>query len=188
MFNMRDHFSDASQASLASQLDFGTGLSGIFLDSTKRLADLHVNIARANLESVELTVEELLSTDSPSEFAAVLQAHLQPAGGKLLAYQCHLASIGVAAESDMTELVGERISARTRNLAEFLADMADSAVSGNRSLTIMRILAELEAYGCDHVTESTKRLLDGMEIGLRQAANQLAHLAYDDWPLQAARH
>ncbi len=109
MFARRDHFSDASQSSVETQIDLNTVLGGKLLESAYRFADLNAYTAKTSLWEGEEMLRESLHAHSPQELVVMSIFQAQASSRRAASYACNAAGITAGTQSELVGLLGVQI-------------------------------------------------------------------------------
>ena len=183
MFSKRDHFSDASQGCMETQIDLNTALGNKLLEGAQRLADLNARVAQRSLHDTEIMLREGLRANSAQEFADMASTQAKSSSRKAASYACNIAGIAVGTQSELIGLLGVQLAETNTEVAELVADVSRSAPGGySRFIPVMRMGFDHANAGFERVTQASRQVLDTLETNFIAAARQ-----FDQAVRQAAR-
>jgi phasin family protein len=173
MFSKRDHFSDASQGCMETQIDLNTVLGSKLLEGAQRFADLNARVAQRSLHDTEEMLYESLSASSPGEFADIMTTQAKTSSRKVASYACNVAGIAAGTQSELISLFGVQITETNTEVAELMADVSRSAPGGySRLIPVMRLGFDHANAGFERVTQASRQVLDTLETNFIAAARQ----------------
>lgn len=173
MFSKRDHFSDASQGAIETQIDLNAALGHKLLEGVQRFADLNARVAQRSLHDTEELLREALWADSAQDFADMATNQAKVNSRKAASYACNVAGIAVGTQSELVGLLGVQITETNTEVAELMADVSRSAPGGyNRLIPVMRLSFDHANAGFERVTQASRQVLDTLETNFIAAARQ----------------
>ncbi|MBI1892242.1 MAG: TIGR01841 family phasin [Burkholderiales bacterium] len=188
MYSVRDHFSEASQASLEAQLALNAAIAEKLLEGVQRFAELNKSVVAASLQDMENMARELLAADNPQSFISTVISQAQPILHKAFAYGCHMVGISAGTQTGLADLAASRIAATNREVTQLVAEVSKNAPPGfNRVITFVRTLYDHANAGYEQITVVTRQVMDALETNLIAAANQFARAAEQVRPAARAK-
>lgn len=173
MFSKRDHFSDASQGCMETQIDLNTVLGSKLLEGAQRFADLNARVAQRSLHDAEEMLLASLWVSSTEEFADIATTQAKTSSRKAASYACNVAGITVGTQSELLGLLGVQITETNTEVAELVADVSRSAPGGYvRFIPFMRLGFDHANAGFERVTQASRQVLDSLETSFIAAARQ----------------
>lgn len=178
MYSVRDHFSEASQASVEAQLALNAAIAEKFLEGAQRFADLNKSVMSASLQDAQSMAREFLSVEDPQSLVSTLIGQAQPMLHRTFAYGCHVGSIAAGMQMGLAELATSRIAGTNREVTQLVAEVSKNAPPGaNRLITFVRTLYDHANAGYEQVAIVTRQVMEALETNLIAAANQFARAA-----------
>lgn len=173
MFSKRDHFSDASQGSMETQIDLNTALGNKLLEGAQRFADLNARVAQRSLHDTEALLREGLWISSAEDFADMATNQAKATSRKAASYACNVAGIAVGTQSELIGLLGVQITETNTEVAELMVDVSRSAPGGyGHFIPAMRLSFDHANVGFERVTQASRQVLDTLETNFIAAARQ----------------
>lgn len=173
MFSKRDHFSDASQGCMETQIDLNTALGSRLLEGAQRFADLNARVAQRSLHDTEEILLATLQAGSTEEFADIATTQAKASSRTAAAYACNVAGITVGTQSELLGLLGVQITETNTGVAELVADVSRSAPGGyGRFIPMMQLGFDHANAGLERVTQASQQVLDSLETSFIAAARQ----------------
>lgn len=178
MFTKRDHFSNASQGRMETQIDLNMVLGSKLLEGVQRLADLSARVAQRSLHDTQAMLRDGWRANSPQEFADMATGQVKASSRKAASYACNVAGIAVGTQSELIGVLGIQIAETNTEMAELVADVSRSAPGGyGRFVPVMRMGFDHANAGLEQATQASRQVLDALETNFIAAARQFDQAA-----------
>ncbi|TCS38594.1 phasin family protein [Paucimonas lemoignei] len=173
MFSKRDHFSDASQGCMETQVDLHTAMGHKLLEGAQRFADLNARVAQRSLHETEEMLRVGLWANSAQDFADMATNQAKATSRKAASYACNVAGIAVGTQSELIGLLGVQITETNTEVVELMADVSRSNPGAyGRLIPMMRLSFDHANAGFERVTHASRQVLDTLETNFIAAARQ----------------
>jgi phasin family protein len=178
MFNAPEQFSNATKASLESQLAMFTALTGKAIESVEKVIELNLTAVKASMEDTSITAKQLLAAKDPQEFFSLTAAQAQPNAAKAIAYARHLGGITTGFQAELTRAGEEHIAETSRKVSALFDDVSKNAPAGSENVIALFKTALGNANaGYEQFTKSTKQAAEVVEANMSAAVSQFTQAA-----------
>jgi len=175
MFSNPDQFSNATKASIESQLAAMNELTNKALKSVSELVELNLATVKSSLEHSSAAAQQMLAAKDAQELFSVTAANAQPSADKAVAYARHLASISSKAQADFTKVTEARIAETSREVTNLIEDLAKSAPAGSENAVALLKTTMANAHaGFEQLSKIAKQTSQAIEENLTQASKHFA--------------
>lgn len=175
MFAYQEQFSAATKAQLESQVALLSALTNKVFESTEKLIDLNLNVARASLEESAANAQQLLAAKDVQEFFSLGASQAQPNAEKAFAYGRHLFGIVSSAQTEFAKATESQILENSRKIAALVDEVGKSAPAGSENaFAILKSALGNANAGYEQLTKTTKQAVEAIEVNLNSAAAQFA--------------
>ncbi|MEK0429931.1 MAG: family phasin [Pseudomonadota bacterium] len=171
MLTTADQLSNATKASIDSQLAAMSDLANKALHSVAELAELNIATARATLEHASSTAQQLLAAKDAQEVIQLSSSQAQPSAEKALAYGRHLAGIATKAQVELTKATEERMSETSRQFNQLLNDLSQAAPAGSeQAIALVKTSVANASAACEQLLKASKNAIQTAEESFNEAA------------------
>ncbi len=180
MFSAADQLSNATKASIDSQLAAMSEIANKALHSVAELVELNIATAKESLAHTSAAAQQLLSAKDAQEFFSLTSAQAQPQAEKALAYGRHLASIATKAQAEITKSAEARVAETTKQVSKLLDDLAKAAPAGSENaIAVLKASADTASKTYDQIVKASKQALETMEDNVAEATKHFVPAAAD---------
>lgn len=170
MFKNADQFSNATKATIDSQLTAMNDFATKAFQSVAELVELNISTAKASLEHASAAAHQFMDAKDPQEIIALTSSQAQPNAEKALAYGKHLASISAKAQADFTKAAEARMAETTRHVSTLIDDLSKSAPAGSeKAIEMLKETIVKASAGYEQLTKATKQATETMEEKINEA-------------------
>ena len=156
----------------AASVDTMFTLSRKAFEGVEKLVELHLNVARANLQESAGRARELLSIKDPQELFSYQAAQFQPGTEKLVAYSRHLYDIAAQTQAEFTRLAETQMNQGKDRLVAMIDSASKNAPAGSETAVAMvksAIAAANSAY--DSMNRAARQAVEMAEANVTAATN-----------------
>lgn len=173
MFATNEQFSNASKASIETNLALISSLSGKAFEGFEKLFDLNMAVFKATVDDSTSAAKQLLAAKDPQEFLALAAAQAQPNVEKAIAYGRNLSDIASGVQAEFSKAAETQISEASRKTLELIEELSKNAPAGSENAVAMLKAAVGNASaGYEQFNKSTKQAVEVMETNLNNAVSQ----------------
>ncbi|MEO7497805.1 MAG: TIGR01841 family phasin [Massilia sp.] len=133
-----------------AQMSFMNDLSKSLFRSFQQLCDLNIQLTQTMLEESNLTSQQLMTAQRPTETFSAAASRAQPATEKLRAYQQHISRVAADAQVELARVTEQHVQETTRT-ARALAD------------EVQRVASEETERGMRNQQETMRKFSDPFE-------------------------
>jgi len=166
MFTAPNQFAALQQAAINSLVR----VANVQLESTKRLADLNLTVAREMVVEGVKSVNSLSNIKDLKEVIALQTHNAKPAANKTLAYSRGVYEILAQANSESKEIGEAQVAEVNKQVATALDNAAKSAPAGSEPIVaLVKSTMSAATNAMDQVTKVNKQLAAAAESNVAAA-------------------
>lgn len=180
MFSTADQLSNATKASIDSQLAAMSDLANKALHSVAELVELNITTAKDSLARTSAAAQQMLTAKDAQEFFSLSSSQAQPQAEKALAYGRHLASIATKAQAEFSKAAEVRVAETAKQVTKLIDDLAKAAPAGSENaIAMMKAGADTATKTYDQMVKASKQALETMEDNVNEATKHFAPTGAD---------
>ncbi|MES2831613.1 MAG: phasin family protein [Pseudomonadota bacterium] len=107
----------ALKSHLEAQFAFMSDLSKKMFDGVQKIGQLNIQVAQTLMEETLNSAQQLIQSNSPTDYLSVAASQVQPAAEKLRAYQQHLNNITAGVQVELSRAAEQHVPETTRTAA-----------------------------------------------------------------------
>ena len=107
----------ALKSHLEAQFAFMSDLSKKMFDGVQKIGQLNIQVAQTLMEETLNSAQQLIQSNSPTDYLSVAASQVQPAAEKLRAYQQHLNNITAGVQVELSKAAEQHVPETTRTAA-----------------------------------------------------------------------
>jgi len=160
----------ALKSHMEAQFAFMSDLSKKMFDGLQKIGQLNIQVAQTVIEESLNSTQQLIQSNSPTDYLSVAASQVQPAAEKLRAYQQHLNNITAGVQVELSKAAEQHVPETTRTAAAVAEEIVRRGAEETDKVT-QRQKAAFEKL--------TKPINDAAENSAQQSstASQPAHQA-----------
>ena len=173
MFSHADQLSNATKASIDSQLAAMSELANKALHSVAELVELNITTAKESLAHTQAASQQMLSVKDPQDLVNLTSAQAQPGAEKALAYARHAASIVAKAQAEFTKSTEARINDTTKQINKLIDELSKAAPAGSeQAVALLKSSVANANAAVEQMVKGSKQALSTMENSFEEVASQ----------------
>ena len=178
MFSTADQLSNATKASIDSQLSAMNEFANKALLGLSELAELNIATAKASLEHASAAAQQMLSAKDAQELFQLTSAQAQPNAEKALAYTRHLTSLATKTQAELAKAPEALVAETTRQVTKLIDDLSKAAPAGSENaIAVLKTSVANANAAYEQLMKATKHAVETVEDSLNEAAKQFAPAA-----------
>ena len=107
----------ALKSHMEAQFAFMSDLSKKMFDGFQKIQQLNIQVAQTLIEESISNTQQLIQSNSPTDYLSVAASNVQPAAEKLRAYQQHLSNITAGMQVELSRAAEQHVPQTTRTAA-----------------------------------------------------------------------
>ncbi len=180
MFSAADQLSNATKASIDSQLAAMSEIANKALHSVTELVELNIATAKESLAQTSAAAQQMLTAKDAQEFFSLTSSQAQPQAEKALAYGRHVASIATKAQAEFTKATEARVAETSKQVSKLIDDLAKAAPAGSENaIAMLKAGATTAATTYEQMVKASKQALETMEENVTEATKHFVPTAAD---------
>ncbi len=178
MFSAADQLSNATKASIDSQLAAMSELANKALHSVAELVELNITTAKESLAQTSAAAQQMLTAKDAQEFFSLTSTQAQPQAEKVLAYGRHIASIATKAQAEFTKTTEARVAETAKQVNKLINDLAEAAPAGSENAIALLKTSVANANATyEQIVKASKQAFESMEDSVNEATKHFAPAA-----------
>ncbi len=178
MFSAADQLSNATKASIDSQLAAMSELANKALHSVAELVELNITTAKESLAQTSAAAQQMLTAKDAQEIFSLTSTQAQPQAEKALAYGRHLASIATKAQAEITKATEARVAETAKQVTKLIDDLAKAAPAGSENAIALLKASVANANATyEQVVKASKQAFESMEDSVNEATRHFVPAA-----------
>ena len=167
-----EQFTAAARNQMQTQLGLATSVADTFIDSVEKIIGLHLQAAKASVDTSFASTQLLLAARDPQEFFSLSSHQAQPHAEIVLTYSHHLASIASGTHVELTRVAEDQITQSSRQWVSLLDELGKMAPAGSReAFSLMKSTLDNVSTGYGQLARTSKLAVETMESNMRAASN-----------------
>lgn len=173
MFTTADQLSNATKASIDSQLLAMNDFANKALNSFSELAELNIATAKSTLEYASAAAQQMLTVKDAQELFQLTSSQAQPNAEKALAYARHLTSLATKTQAELAKTPEALVAEASRQVNKLIDDLSKAAPAGseNAVAVLKSSVANFNA-AYEQVMKASKHVIETAESSLNEVAKQ----------------
>lgn len=155
----------ALKSHMEAQFAFMSDLSKKMFDGVQKIGQLNIQVAQTLMEETLNSAQQLIQSNSPTDYLSVAASQVQPAAEKLRAYQQHLNNITAGVHVELSKAAEQHVPQTTRTAAAVAEEVVRRGAEETDKVT-QRQKAAFEKL--------TKPINDGINAGSQQSSTNQA--------------
>jgi len=170
MFSAADQLSNATKASIDSQLAAMSEIANKALHSVAELVELNIATAKESLAHTSAAAQQMLTAKDAQEVFNLTSSQAQPQAEKALAYGRHLASIATKAQAEITKATEARVAETAKQVNKLIDDLSKAAPAGSENMmALLKTSATMATTAYEQIAKASKHALETMEENVTEA-------------------
>ncbi len=188
MFSAADQLSNATKASIDSQLAAMSELANKALHSVAELVELNIATAKESLAHSSAAAQQMLTAKDAQEVFTLTSSQAQPQAEKALAYGRHLASIATKAQAEFTKATEARVAETTKQVTKLIDDLSKAAPAGSENaFALLKATAHTATTTYEQIVKASKQAFESMEDSVNEATKHFVPTAAGEKPARSKK-
>ena len=175
MFTSATQLSNATKASIDSQLAALNEFAAKALTTVAEIAELNMATAKASLEHVSAATQQVLAAKDAQEVIQLTSAHAQPNAEKALAYGRQLASIASKSQAELAKATEVQVAETSRQVNKLIDELSKAAPAGSENAIEMLKASVANSHAAyEQLTKATKHAIETIEENVAESSKHFA--------------
>jgi phasin family protein len=160
----QNELSKLTMALLQAQGEWWSASCSKLSDSTRRLAELNMNTMKESMDQTAAAAQELSSANSPQQWAAIINAQVQPRVDRVMAYSKALGDITSTFQTD----IGKLAQKQYEDTSDTFSDIVDGLVSSvpddaKPTVAMVKSVMDSAKAGYEQMNKTTQKMVEVLD-------------------------
>ena len=161
----------AARNQIQEQLGLATSLADVLLDSTQKMVNLNLSIAKASFDTSLASTQRLLCAKDLQEFFSLGTHETQPHTDIVLTFARDLANITSGAQIALTRVAEEQVNRRSKQMVNLIDEFGKLAPAGSESaLSLIKSAMDNVSASMGQLARNSKIAVETMEHNITLAS------------------